>query len=134
MFDRYWDNLDLDNKWKKLLDAFESENVKSINTRSYRKRSLSRMSEELVYLLKSDIEEIDDIFSESEIRDKKSEKIAKLRYAVKCLTDKQQQAIDLYFFQRKKQREISGIMACSQQNVSDLISRSLTQITKKLMK
>jgi RNA polymerase sigma factor (sigma-70 family) len=50
------------------------------------------------------------------------------------LTDKQRTAVELYFFSHKTQQEIAEIMNCKQQNVSDLISRALKQISKRLKK
>ncbi|MCL2776281.1 MAG: sigma-70 family RNA polymerase sigma factor, partial [Oscillospiraceae bacterium] len=58
----------------------------------------------------------------------------KLRSAIKSLTDTQKKAIELYYFSGYKQKEIAEEMGCTQGNISNIISRALTNIRKKMNK
>jgi RNA polymerase sigma factor (sigma-70 family) len=129
--ERYWDDLDIDDKFRKILDDEEDE-LKKENNKFYKfTRSADNMGEELTYLLNSiKGNSLKSNNENSEIFQKSS----RLNYAIKCLTDKQRTAVELYFFSRRTQQEIAEIMGCKQRNVSDLISRAVKQIAKKLTK
>ena len=101
-------------------------------------RSLEKMKEELVYLMSRDDKFIQD-GTEKEITEaqkeyERAEMSNKLRSAIENLTDRQKKAVELYYFKDCKQNEIAENMGCSQSNVSNILSRALEKMAKKLNK
>ena len=103
-------------------------------------RSLEKMTEEFVYLMSRDGKFIqDEDESEKEIAEakkefEKNEMSKKLRAAITSLTDRQKKAVELYYFGKRKQKEIAEEMGCTQENVSDILTRALEKMEKKLSK
>jgi len=139
--ERYWDKLDnIDDKWRKLMNA-EYENMKKEHNIYYNWfRSIEKMTEELVYLVSRDskfIQDEDESEKEKAEAQKESEKVEmskKLRSAVDSLTDRQKKAVELYYFGGRKQKEIAEEMGCTQENVSNMLTRALAKMAKKLNK
>jgi RNA polymerase sigma factor (sigma-70 family) len=129
-YERYWDNLDIDKEWEEILNAEFDKDKKSDNAYYKNTRSANKITEELIFMLINNSGNESDFCSNG----KTAEMTAKIKYEIKCLTDRQRLAVELYFFQRKKQREIADILGCKRRNVSDLILRSLKRIAKKLNK
>jgi len=135
-YERYWDEIDIDNDWKKILNTEHDDTKKDQNTYYRYTRSFEKMGEELVYQMSSKKyiqDENDDEFSEKkEII--KGVSIKKLRSAVEKLSDKQQLVLELYFFRGYNQKQIAEIMGISQGNVCELISRALIKMQELLDK
>ena len=129
-YERYWDGLDIDKDWEEFLNAEFEKDKKADNAYYKNIRSANKMTEELIFMLLNNNEDENDSYP----KEKTAELIAKIKYEIKCLTDRQRLAVDLYFFQRKKQKEIAEIIGCKRRNVSDLILRSLKRIAKRLNK
>ena len=135
-YERYWDEIDIDNDWKEFLNNKHDDTKKDQNTYHRYTRSFEKMGEELVYQMSSKKyiqDENDDEFSEKkEII--KGVSIKKLRSAVEKLSDKQQLVLELYFFRGYNQKQIAEIMGISQGNVCELISRALIKMQELLDK
>ena len=136
-YERYWDELDIGDDWREILNSEHDEFKKSVNTYYRRTRSLYRISEKTIYKIGDDKyiqDEIDDEFSEKEKEIIKGVSIQKIRSAIQSLTDTQRLALELYIFRGYKQKKISEIMNSSIQNVSNVISDAFVKITDFLDK
>jgi RNA polymerase sigma factor (sigma-70 family) len=56
----------------------------------------------------------------------------KLASAMKRLTERQRQAVELYYWQRYSQKEIAALFKCRQQTVSDTLQKAVKKL-KRLM-
>jgi len=136
-YERYWDEIDIDNDWKEFLNNEHDDTKKDQNTYYRYTRSFEKMGEELVYQMSSRKyiqNEPDYEFSEKKEQFIKGVSIKKLISVVSNLNDKQKLALELYIFRGYKQEKIAEIMNCTQENISVLISRTLAKIAKKLSK
>ena len=136
-YERYWDDLDIDDDWRKILND-EYEDLKSDYNKFYKHiRSLDNMGEELLYKL-SGTKYIQDDEIDGEQSDEneiiKGVSLKKLRSAVENLTEKQKLVLELYVFRGYKQKKIAEIMECSMPNVSMILSDALAKIRKNLNK
>jgi len=115
----------MSDEWNKII---EDEDRKISNSdRKYRKYNISfeATGEELAFRMSASYEFSRDLTSDNFIETVEN---IKLKQALKCLTAKQRQAIDLYFWQGYNQTEVAKIIGCKQRNVSDLILKTKNRI------
>ncbi len=122
--DRYWDNI------------LKDEDRRIANSdRKHRAHfnSLEAMSEELVYKHSVDRHcrsELDGSADSTDLTARAQN--PKLAAAIKRLTVRQRQAVELYYWHGYSQKEIADILRCSQQTVSDTLRNAVRKL-KRLM-
>jgi RNA polymerase sigma factor (sigma-70 family) len=126
--EQYWDSLDIDEKWRKILKLEHEEYKKSVDTYY---RHTRQLNDKLIN--KTADEKFDSNGNDcSDI--KESVNKIKLRAALRKLTNKQRTVFELYMFTNHTQKEIAEVMGNSQGNISELISRAVIKIQKELNK
>lgn len=114
--------------WTKTINE-EDRKINNANRRfRYHCYSLESMSEELIYQERSIFPQNDftiELFNEDFIDTVQNEKLAK---ALRRLTERQRQVIELHFWQGYQYKEIAVIMCCSPVAVTQTMQRAFKQI------
>ncbi|WP_370775375.1 RNA polymerase sigma factor [Holdemania massiliensis] len=116
--------------WTKTINE-EDRKINNANRRfRYHCYSLESMSEELIYQERSIFPQNDftiELFNEDFIDTVQNEKLAK---ALRHLTDRQQQAIKLAFWEGYQYKEIAEIFQCSPAAVTLLLKRAFQRLRR----
>lgn len=129
-YERYWDELDIDEELLKILDDEYSKMKKEDNAFYRYTRSSDNMGDELVYKKSRDNVTHEEHLEESP----KSVYLQKIISVEAKLTRPQKIALILYALCGYKHHEIAEILGCTRQNVTLLISRAKAKIRKNLNK
>lgn len=118
-----------DTDWDKIIE--DEDRIIENSDRKHRNhfKSLEAMSEEYTYSQSID-KYLRDEFDNSKTSFDFTANLQndKLAAAIRKLTKRQRQAIELYYWHGYKQNEIAVIMDCGQNAVSALLSRAMTKL------